>query len=85
LSYTAVKEVNMFTRTFLKSTAERAVKTFAQALAAVLSAGPTGVLEVDFVSALSVAALAAFLSVLTSVASSQVGDENTPSLVAGGV
>lgn len=75
----------MFTGTFWKSTAERAVKTFAQALAAVLAAGPTGLLEVDVVAALSVAGLATVLSVLTSVASSRVGDDSTPSVVAGGV
>lgn len=74
----------MWTSKFWKLTAERAVKTFAQALAAALATGATGVLEVDFAAALSVAALATLLSVLTSVASAGVGEEGTPSLVAGG-
>lgn len=74
----------MWTKTFWKSTAERAVKTFAQAAVAALGAGFTGLLDVDFVSVVSVAGLTTVLSVLTSVASSGVADQGTPSLVAGG-
>jgi hypothetical protein len=77
-------DITMWTKTFWKAAAERAVKTFAQAAGAVLAAGGTGLLEVDFVSVVSVAGLATLLSVLTSVASSGVGEPGTPSLVAGG-
>lgn len=69
----------MFTASFWKAASERAVATFAQALIAVLSVGATGLLDVDWPGALSAAALAALLSVLKSVASSQVGNEG-PSL-----
>jgi hypothetical protein len=66
----------MFTKTFWKDTAERAVKTFAQSMAAVLTAGVTGVLDVDWMNALSVSLLAALVSVLTSVGSGYVGDDS---------
>lgn len=66
----------MFTKTFWKDTAERAVKTFAQSMAAVLTAGVTGVLDVDWMNALSVSLLATLVSVLTSVGSGYVGDDS---------
>ena len=62
----------MFTLAFWKATAERAVKTFAQALVAVL-AGVYGLTDVDWATSLSAAGLATLLSVLTSIASSQLG------------
>lgn len=69
------------TRTFLIDLAERAGKTFAQALVAVLTVqGMVGILDVDWPRALSVAALAALISALTSVASYKVGASGTASL-----
>lgn len=65
----------MFTKTFVKDTAERAVKTFAQSAVAVLTAGATGVLDVDWLNLLSVALLATLISVLTSIGSGKVGDD----------
>ena len=47
---------------------DRAISTFAQALVAVLGAGVTGILEVDWVQGLSVAGLSAATSILTSIA-----------------
>ena len=71
----------MLTSQFVKATLERAIKTFAQTLAALLGVtAVTGILDAPWVDSLSVSALAAFLSVLTSVASSQVGDSSGPSL-----
>ena len=55
------------TREFWAGTAERAIKTFAQALLGVLTGGASGLLDVDWVAALSVAGLATLGSVLTSV------------------
>jgi hypothetical protein len=66
----------MFNQTFLKDTAERAVKTFAQSMVAVMTAGATGVLDVDWVNALSVSLLAMLVSVLTSIGSGTVGDQS---------
>lgn len=60
--------------TFWRAALERAVKTFAQSLAALLVADGTDVLTTDWGGRLSVAAMAAVVSVLTSVASSGMGD-----------
>ncbi len=62
-------------KNLLKDIAERAVKTFAQSLVAVGLAGATDLLSVDWVNALSVAGLATLVSILTSVASSKIGDD----------
>jgi hypothetical protein len=71
----------MFTIEFWKGTAERAIKTAAQVLAAFLGADVADVFAVDWKRAAGVALAAAVVSVLTSVASSQVGVKGTPSLV----
>ena len=58
---------------------ERSVKTFAQALVALFVAGVT-VLTIDWREALAVAATAAVVSVLTSVASVRLCEFEGPSL-----
>jgi hypothetical protein len=72
----------MFTAYFWKSTLERAIKSFAQSLLAVVGVGQVGVLDVSWPMALSTAAMAGLLSVLTSIGSSKVGASDDPSLVA---
>ena len=69
------------TMRFLRELVERAVKTFAQTLVAVVGVGAVDVLSVPWPAALSAAGFAALLSVLTSVASAPWGDAATPSLV----
>jgi len=64
---------------FLKALIERAVKTFCQTLVAALGAGAVNILEVPWQSAVSVAAGAALISVLTSVGSAGFGSTG-PSL-----
>lgn len=59
----------MFTTAFAKAALERAIKTFAQTLVAVLGIGATDILAVDWEAALSASALAAVVSVLTSIGS----------------
>lgn len=60
----------MFTTLFFKDAAERAVKTFAQALLALLLVAPqTPILGFDWPSALGLAATSAVISVLTSIVS----------------
>lgn len=59
---------SMFTREFWAATAERALKTVAQSVVAVLGVGAVGVLSVDWVQTLSVAAAAGLASILTSIA-----------------
>lgn len=70
----------MLSKTFWKDLGERAIKTFAQTLLAVLAVG-VPVWEMEWVSALGIAAGATVLSVLTSIASASTGNHDTASLV----
>ena len=74
----------MFGSYFWKATAERAVKSFAQSLLAILSAGSMGLLKVDWVTSLSTAGMATVLSLLSSVASTRVGSGQDPSALSQG-
>ena len=47
---------------------DRAIRTFAQALIGAIGTGAIGILDIDWPAALSIAAMAALLSVLTSIA-----------------
>lgn len=69
------------TKLFWADALERSIKTFAQAAVALLTAGAAGLLAVDWVQLLSVSGLAAVVSILTSIASGQVGDSDSASLV----
>lgn len=62
------KVSKVFTREFWVGAAERALKTVAQSVVAVLGVGAAGILSVDWVQTLSVAAAAGLASVLTSIA-----------------
>lgn len=76
----------MWTVVFWKQTAERALKTFGQAVLAVLAVGYAGVTSVPWLSAVDAGLLAATISVLTSLVSALAPTEHddlaTPSLVA---
>ena len=71
----------MRSKTFWANAAERAVRTFAQALVAVLVAGFVFTDAAAWGEALLSAAVAALVSLLTSVAASGVGDQDSPSLL----
>lgn len=71
----------MFTKLFAKTAAERAIRTAAQALLALWATDISGVLEVDWVQAGSVAALAALTSILMSIVATGVADKGTASFV----
>lgn len=60
--------MKFFTQKWCKAALIRALKTFAQTMVATIGGGSVGLLEVGWLQALSVAALAAVLSMLTSVA-----------------
>ncbi len=75
--------LDMWTRKFWLATAERALKTFAQTFVLLLGAGAVDLLSVPWRVDLSLSIGAALLSVLTSIASSQVADATSPSLVEG--
>ena len=59
---------------------ERAVRTFAQSLLAVFTAGVT-IISVDWKEALAIGSTAALVSVLMSIASTGTGDKESASLV----
>lgn len=73
--------VGVFTRRFWLHVLERATKTFAQVAAALITGNGLGILDVDWTKVLSVAGLAFVYSVLMSVASSETGEKDSPSLV----
>lgn len=77
---TSEKVFIMFTVDFWKDSAERAVKTVAQALVAFIAADTMNVLSADLTQLLGVSLGAGVVSILTSIASANYGDE-TPSLV----
>jgi len=62
----------MWTFTFWQAVIERAIKTLAQASVALLIGDGVGILDIDWWHVLSVAALAAVISILTSIASGSV-------------
>ena len=71
----------MFTATFWKSAAERAIKTVAQALIAVLAATTFDWFTADWQAIAGTAATAGVLSLLSSIASAGIGDKGTTSLM----
>jgi r1t holin len=73
--------MTMLTATWWRDALERAVRTAAQALVAILGTGATDVLDVDWPAALSAAGLAALASLLTSVVASGVGTPGTAALL----
>jgi hypothetical protein len=76
-----MKGCNMFSKVFIKTAAERAIRTAAQALLALWATDVSGVLEVDWVQAGSVAALAALTSILMSIIATGTADKGTASFV----
>lgn len=70
----------MFTKDFWVASLERALKTFAQVLSAVLLADGFNLLSADWLGILSTVATAVLLSFLTSVGSAKVSPEPSPAL-----
>ena len=73
----------MWTIGFWKESVERAIKTAAQTAVAFFVVGETGVADVDWATVAGIAAVAALVSVLTSLASAPFGPADSPSLVHG--
>lgn len=63
----------MFSKDYWRATAELAVRAFAGSLVALLGVNVSGILDADWQQALSVAALATVVSVLTSLSVANVG------------
>ena len=70
----------IFDKRFWIAAGERAVKTFAQTLIALIGTGAVGIMDLDWAQMLSVSATATLLSILTSIASSNFGAHPGPSL-----
>ena len=68
----------MRTRQFWVDTGERAVRTFAQALVAAITAGFVVTSGAQWKAALIASGFAAVLSVLMSLAGTRVGDDQSP-------
>lgn len=77
--------MSIWTKIFWRATSERGIKTFAQTLGALLVADGTGLLDSAWGPRLSVAGMAAFVSICTSIASSAATDDGSPSLGGGEV
>jgi hypothetical protein len=74
--------MTMFTKTFWTAAAERALRTVAQALIAVIAATSFDWFTAANWQAIAGTALTAgVLSLLTSIASAGIGDKGTPSMV----
>ena len=71
----------MFTKLWFKRAAERAAFTFAQIAGALIGGDQAKWLDLDWLTIVKLSAVAALLSVLTSVGKSSVGDPQNPSLV----
>lgn len=76
--------MNITNGTFWKITAERSIKTASQTAAALIGTAAVGILDLDWSQIWQVAATAAVLSILTSLASDRIGSVPGPSLVADG-
>ena len=72
----------MFDKFFLMQLLERAIKTFAQTFVALAGASQMDWLNLDWQHLAATSAIAAGLSVLTSIASDKVGPIDSPSMVA---
>lgn len=73
--------MSTLTSDFWKAAAERAIRTFAQAFLALVGATAFDVLHADWAGLVGVSLGAAFLSLLTSIVASEIGDKGTPSLI----
>jgi hypothetical protein len=75
--------MNIFMKAFWQDTFERAAKTFAQTFAPLLISSNTvgGLLEINWIGALSAAAVAALISVLMSIGTAKLRNEAVASLV----
>jgi hypothetical protein len=69
----------MYNKKFLEDLAERAIKTFAQTFLALVGSDMAGIFTIATVDTLKVSLGAALLSVLSSIASTQVGDSDSAS------
>jgi hypothetical protein len=71
----------LFSRAFLIATGERAIRSFAASLASLLTASGTGLLATDWGEKVSVAGMAALVTVLLAVGGGTFGKGEGPSFM----
>jgi hypothetical protein len=71
----------LFSRAFLIATIERAIRSFAASLASLLTASGTGILETGWGEKVSVAGMAALVTVLLAIGGGTFGKGEGPSFV----
>lgn len=71
----------MRTRAFWIDTGERAIRTIAQALLAVLGTDALGIVKLDWAQIGSIAAGAGLMAVLTAIVASGIGDKGTANIL----
>jgi len=72
---------SLFTRAFLYATLERAIRSFAASLASLLTASGAGIIDTDWSEKLSVAGMAALVTILFSIGGGTFGKGDGPSFV----
>ena len=73
----------IFSRAFVVATSERAIRSFAASLASLLTASGTGLLATDWGEKISVAGMAALVTVLLAVGGGTFGKGEGPSFIGG--
>ena len=71
----------MRTRKFWEDTAERTIRTMAQALLALMGTDALGIVGLEWAQMLSVAAGAGIMSILTAIVATGIGDKATAQLL----
>src|SRR4029450_7067271 len=72
---------SLFTKAFLLATLERAIRSFAASLASLLTAAGTRLLDTSWFEKLSVAGMAALVTILFAVAGGTLGKGEGPSFI----
>ena len=72
---------SLFSKAFLLATLERAIRSFAASLASLLTAAGTGLLDTSWFEKLSVAGMAALVTILFAVAGGTLGKGDGPSFI----
>ena len=75
--------MSIFSVEFVKDATERALKTFSQALLAILAVGAP-IWDINWTEGLGIALTATVFSILTSLASHGIGDKSASVVSAGG-
>jgi hypothetical protein len=83
--YNAERKTVMFSKTFLKDMAERAIVTFAEVVLALVGivwlSDPLSLLNVNWIPVIIAGLIGSVLAILKAIVASFIGDKNSASLV----